>query len=134
MDVLMRLYNSLNSELLTPGKDDPQPAAHALRLARDEPAALYAWSAGFVQGAELAAGGWRKTGRPLSIKDGAFGALYRLAARAPGTPDGWRDKNDDGQPMLQGLQDEPSAEETLTLALADLWRVVAPLRQTRAAR
>ena len=134
LDVIMRLYNSLNGELLTTGIGDARPADHALRLARDEPAALYAWAAGFVQGAELATAGWRQAGRPLTAKDGAFGALYRLAGRAPGTPDGWRAKNDQGQPLLQGLQDEASDEETLALALGDLWRVVAPLRQARAGR
>jgi hypothetical protein len=35
--------------------------------------------------------------------------------------------------MLAGLQDEPSAQETLRLALEDLWRVVAAARRHSAA-
>ena len=132
MDAFMPLYNSLIGKLLEPQQAGAGPAAASAQPETPKGADPHAWAAGFLQGAELAPGGWRNAGRPLNSKSGSFGALYRLAARAPGAPDGWRAMSDEGQPMLIGLQDEPSPDETLALALRDLWSVVAPLRQARA--
>lgn len=129
MDALMRLYNSLTSSLLDSPPQGPAPVADALRLAAASDADAFAWAAGFVQGAELAPGGWQRVGRPLGSGTGVFAALLRLAARAADASAGWRARNDEGQPMLQGLQQEPSPQESLQLALQDLWRVIAPLRQ-----
>jgi yecA family protein len=133
MDALMRLYNTLNNRVLDTPPQEPAPVANALALADAGEADAFAWAAGFVQGAELTAGAWRRVGRALRTDKGAFAELFRLAARAPGAADGWRARNDEGQPMLAGLQDEPSAQETLRLALEDLWRVVAAARRHSAA-
>ncbi len=131
MDALMRLHNSVIQRLLTTPVQDPAPVEDALALAAGDDTA-FAWAAGFVQGAELSRAGWRRAGRPLSADKGVFAALYRLAARAPSATASWQARSDDDQPMLLGLQDEPSTQETLRLALEDLWGVVAPLRQARA--
>ena len=101
---------------------------------------MFSWAAGFVQGSELVAAGWRKAGRPVSAKGGAFGGLYALAAQAQADPlataegaSAWRARLDTDQPLLVGMQaDAPNPMETLMLALEDLWRVTAPLRQARA--
>ena len=129
MDALMRLYNTFNSRVLDTPPQEPPPVADALELADAGEPDAFAWAAGFVQGAELNAGAWRRVGRGLRSDKGAFAALFRLAARAPGAADGWRARNDEGQPMLAGLQDEPSAQETLRLALQDLWRVTGAARK-----
>ncbi|ROZ76030.1 UPF0149 family protein [Ramlibacter sp. WS9] len=129
MDALMGLLNSINARVLETPPDQMAPAQDVLALAASE-AALFAWAAGFVQGAELAPAGWRRAGRPVSSDKGTFGELYALAARASGTPDAWRATRDGGQPLLTGLDDSPPVPvETLVLVLGDLWRVVAPLRQ-----
>lgn len=132
MDSLMRLHNGVIQRLLTTPAQDPAPVEDALELAGGADDSAFAWAAGFVQGAELSRGGWRRAGRPLSADKGVFAALYRLAARAPSTPASWQARSDDDQPMLLGLQAEPSTEETLRLALDDLWGIIAPLRQARA--
>lgn len=132
LDALMRLYNHLNDQVLQTPADQPAPLQEVIALAAVDDD-LCAWAAGFVQGCELAAAGWRRAGRPVGSGTGAFGELYRLAARAPAAPDQWRARQDSGQPLLAGLQDQaPLPIETLVLALVDLWSVIAPLRQARA--
>jgi yecA family protein len=139
LDALMRLYNHQNLQLLQAPVGGPQPLAAqphgALKpeLAQgDEP--LFAWAAGFIQGAELSAGAWRRVGRPLkSGKSGqgsSFGELHALAARANAAGGEWRPTQDSGQALLLGVENEAeSPEALLRLALADLWRLILPLRQ-----
>lgn len=129
LQALMGLVNNLNARVLQTQHDQIAPVQDVLALAASEEA-LFAWTAGFVQGAELAAAGWRRAGRPVTSGKGVFGELYALAARAPGAPQAWRASQHSGQPLLVGLDDAPALPiETLALALADLWRVIAPLRQ-----
>jgi len=131
LEALMGLVNSLNARVHETQHGQIAPVQDVLALAASEDA-LFAWTAGFVQGAELAAAGWRRAGRPATSGKGVFGELYALAARAPGAPQAWRASQDSGQPLLVGLDDAPALPiETLALALADLWRVIAPLRQAR---
>ena len=131
LQALMGLVNSFNARVLETQHDQIAPVQDVLALAATEEA-LFAWTAGFVQGAELAAAGWRRAERPVTSGKGVFGELYALAARAPGAPQAWRASQDNGQPLLVGLEDTPALPiETLALALADLWRVIAPLRQAR---
>ncbi len=128
---LMGLVNSLNARVMETPLHQGAPVQDVLALAASEEA-LFAWTAGFVQGAELVSGGWRRAGRPVSSDKGVFGELYALAARAPGATDAWRASRDSGQPLLVGLDDSPPRPlDTLALALGDLWRVIAPLRQAR---
>lgn len=129
LEALLRLYNSLNSRVMAAVNDGTLPITDAMTLAGSSDADAFAWAAGFVQGAEAGRAGWRRAGTPVSSDKGAFAALLRLAARAPRTADGWQALDDEGQPMLQGLQDEPTPQETLRLALQDLWRAIAPLRR-----
>ena len=149
----MRLYNSLNAHLVNAGPDTPMPLdlAHELvgadTSAADD-AALLAWAAGFMQGAEQCAADWRRAGRPLkarpakagaSLGTTAFATLYALAARVPRAAGEdaahWQATQDDGQPLLVGLQAAgalPVADQ-LHLALTDLWQVTLPLRLARMA-
>ncbi|NZA02518.1 UPF0149 family protein [Ottowia beijingensis] len=102
MDAIMRLYNSLNAPLANAqaGMAMPLPApALAQALGTEEGGAVtdeawHTWAAGFVQGAELSAAGWRRLGHPLQAKPlrragaastsaSAFMVLHALAARAP---------------------------------------------------
>ena len=153
LDALMRLYNSLNAHLVNAGPDTPMPLdlAHELvgadTSAADD-AALLAWAAGFMQGAEQCAADWRRAGRPLkarpakagaSLGTTAFATLYALAARVPRAAGEdaahWQATQDDGQPLLVGLQAAgalPVADQ-LHLALTDLWQVTLPLRLARMA-
>jgi yecA family protein len=132
LEAMMRLYNSLNSRLLATPPDQPAPVQEVLKLATATQDGVFAWAAGFVQGAELVAGAWRRTGRPVSAGKGAFGELHALAARAAQPGDGWRPTQDSGQPLLIGLDNGAELPvERLALSLADLWRVIAPLRQAR---
>ena len=120
------------SWVLETQSDQGAPIQEVLELAGQEDA-LHAWVAGFVQGSELVSGAWRRVGRPVTSRNGAFGVLYTLASRAASPRDGWRASQDNGQPLLVGLDDgHDQPVDGLALALADLWRVVAPLRQARA--
>ncbi|QTD44768.1 UPF0149 family protein [Ottowia testudinis] len=151
LDAIMRLYNSLNAPLANAqaGMAMPLPAlADELAAGDDEVTrqqALHTWAAGFVQAAELGAAGWRRAGRPVQArpagKASAFSVLYALAARAPratGAASGdapvWQPLQDDGQPLLQGL-DVPAVTadtaEQIAMALADLWQAVLPARLAR---
>lgn len=131
LGALMGLVNSLNARLLETPLHQGAPLQDVLALTAHEDA-LFAWAAGFVQGAELVSGGWRRAGRPVSSGKGVFGELYALAVRAQGAPEAWHASRDNGQPLLVGLDDSPPRPiDTLALALADLWRVIAPLRQAR---
>ncbi|HMN20329.1 MAG TPA: UPF0149 family protein [Ottowia sp.] len=150
MQAIMQLYNTLTAALIVGPQGAPMPLALATELAPDGQAdageaELLRWAAGFVQGAELGAAGWRSAGRPVQSKPGkggapsAFAALYTLAARAPREPGAaagaWQAVHDDGQPLLVGL-DAPGAwpvAEQLKLVLTDLWQVVLPLRLARIA-
>lgn len=133
LEALMGLLNSVNAQVLETPHDQVAPVQDVLALAASEPA-LFAWAAGFVQGAELAPAGWRRAARPVSSGKGTFGELYSLAARASGTTDAWRATRDGVQPLLVGLDDSPALPiETLALVLGDLWRVIAPLRQAQRA-
>lgn len=153
LDALMRLYNSLNAHLINARPAAPMPLDLTRELAdadghTADDAALLAWCAGFMQGAEQSAADWRRAGRPLkarpakagaSLDTTAFATLYALAARASREPGAdaahWQATQDDGQPLLVGLQAAgalPVADQ-LRLALADLWQVTLPLRLARMA-
>lgn len=153
LDALMRLYNSLNAHLIDARRDAPMPLDLPRELADADggaagEAALLAWCAGFMQGAEQGAADWRRAGRPLKARPAkagapvgatAFATLYALAARAPRAAGedaaAWQATQDDGQLLLVGLQGAgalPVAEQ-LHLALTDLWQVALPLRLARMA-
>ena len=136
---LMQLYNHLNTDVLTqdPLGEPPVDILHPARNADPAPpdAALLAWAAGFVQGAEQCAAQWRKAGHAVKTDQMPFKALYALAAQAPAMGEAWRPTNDDGQVLLAGLALDPlPVRETLAAALRTLWRTTAPLRQRRIAR
>lgn len=131
LQALMGLLNSQSVALLHTPTNQSTPVQAVLAQAESDEAA-HAWAAGFVQGAELAGGAWRRAGRPVSSGKGAFGELYALAARAPGAPDAWRARQSNDQPLLLGIDDEVKQPvDALAMALTDLWRVVAPLRQAQ---
>jgi len=132
LDAMMRLYNSLNEQLLSTPQPQAAPIDDVLTLAEDAPDALFAWAAGFVQGAELAKAAWRRIGHPLSHEQGAFASLYALAARAPGGPDDWRPLSDSAQTLLLEPPKDLSPADSLRLALDAIWRTVAPLRAAHA--
>ena len=135
---LMQLYNHLNTDVLTqdPLREPPVDILHPARNADPAPpdAALLAWAAGFVQGAEQCAAQWRKAGHAVKTDKMPFKALYALAAQAPAMGEAWRPTNDDGQVLLAGIELDPlPVRETLAAALRTLWRTTAPLRQRRMA-
>ena len=111
--------------------------------------AWHTWAAGFVQGAELSAAGWRRLGHPLQAKPSrragaastsasAFMVLHALAARAPravaGDEPAWQPVQDDGQPLLLGLDDTPQTvppADQIQGALNLLWPSVLAARLAR---
>ena len=153
----MRLYNSLNAPLANAqaGMAMPLPApALAQALGTEEGGAVtdeawHTWAAGFVQGAELSAAGWRRLGHPLQAKPlrragaastsaSAFMVLHALAARAPravaGDEPAWQPVQDDGQPLLLGLDDTPQTvplADQIQGALNLLWPSVLAARLAR---
>lgn len=132
LDALMRLYNHVNTCVLTTPASQMAPAREAIEVAADGAHGVSAWAAGFVQGAELSAAGWRRAGLPVKPGNGPFGDLYALAAQAPGAPETWRARQDNGQPLLLGLEAAaPTPTETLAWALNALWRTVGPLRHAQ---
>jgi len=134
LDIVMRLYNRLNLELLRTPPAKRAPLTALGKLLEQEPADVFTWAAGFVEGAELARGAWRGAKRPIKSDDGAFGALHRLAAQAAPGPGGWRASNEQEQPLLVGIEAAaPAPKVMLTQALEDLWQVVGPIRHARLA-
>ncbi|MBK9574858.1 MAG: UPF0149 family protein [Rhodoferax sp.] len=153
---LMELYNDLNTRVLqTPlldGAPTPFDAPEvSLSATGDDATRVFVWAAGFVQGSESSSAAWRALGRKVSARAAkggvdSFPALYALAARAPhwpdgsdnvinDGPDGWRVRGDEGQILLDGVPSvNESPAQTLALALNDLWKVMAPVRQARMAR
>ena len=157
VDAIMRLYNSLNAPLANAqaGMAMPLPApALAQALGTEEGGAVtdeawHTWAAGFVQGAELSAAGWRRLGHPLQAKPSrragaastsasAFMVLHALAARAPravaGDEPAWQPMQDDGQPLLLGLDDTPQTvppADQIQGALNLLWPSVLAARLAR---
>lgn len=145
LDAISRLTNHFNDLVLSTPSANPAPLASLQALlAGDDAQAVYSWTAGFMQGSEMVAAGWRKAGRPVANGKRGFGELYALAAQAQpagngdpdaadGRPEPWRARQSGGYPLLVGLDNGPlGAKETLLLVLEDLWHVVAPLRQARA--
>ncbi|HVZ45590.1 MAG TPA: UPF0149 family protein [Ramlibacter sp.] len=126
---LMSLYNSLVTPLMATDTRPTFPFDKTVRAVANEERDVFAWASGFVQGAELAAAGWRRVGRAIRSDSGSgpFAALLRLAARAPALP-GWRARSDSGQALLQELAPEPP-QDVLRLALEDLWPAVTKERQ-----
>jgi len=105
LDALMRLYNSLNAHLVNAGPDTPMPLDLAHEL----------------------------VGADTSAADDA--ALLAWAAGFMQGGAHWQATQDDGQPLLVGLQAAgalPVADQ-LHLALTDLWQVTLPLRLARMA-
>jgi uncharacterized protein YecA (UPF0149 family) len=140
MQALSGLVNHFNRQVLTSGATSQQPLVDlAALLAETGDAAAFLWAAGFVQGSELVAGAWRRAGRPVTPKNGAFGALYALAAQAQrdatasaDQTEPWRARSETDQPLLVGMQaDALGPTETLLLSMEDLWRITVPLRQAR---
>ncbi len=133
---LMKLYNHLNSAVLTQNPQGEPPvdvlSSTGKSIETDANAAVIRWAAGFVQGAEQCAAHWRKTGFAVNSDKLPFKALYALAAMAPATSEGWRPTNDEGQALLAGLELNPvPVRELLANALRPLWQAVAPIRQRR---
>ncbi len=141
LQAVSSLLNEFNRQVLDHQSTSQKTLADvATVLAEQGDGAAFSWAAGFVQGSELVAGAWRRAGRPVTPKSGAFGELYALAAQAQTDPkaatDGaspWRARLETDQPLLVGMSaDALNPTATLVLALEDLWRVTAPLRQARA--
>lgn len=136
---LMNLYNHLNNTVLFGDIEGGAPLELLKAPAKTgrglSDSALSAWSAGFVQGAEVGASHWRAAGLPVKSTQMPFKALYAAAARAQAKPQGWRPSGDDGQPLLAGLElDAPPLRELLAGAMGAIWKVIAPMRQHRAGR
>ena len=136
---VMSLYNQLNEDVLSCAAEGAAPleiltsAAKAGQGSSDS--ALTRWSAGFVQGAEIAASHWRSAGLPVKPDQMPFKTLFAAAARAAAGPKSWRPTGEAGQPLLSGLEvDTPPLRELLAGAMGVIWKVVAPMRQHRAGR
>lgn len=136
---LMGLYNHLNEDVLTCAIEGAAPLENLTGAAKPGQAtsdtALSRWSAGFVQGAEVAASHWRSAGLPVKSDQMPFKTLYAAASRADAGPKSWRPASDTGQPLLSGLEaDVPPLRDLLAGAMDAIWKVVAPIRQHRVAR
>jgi hypothetical protein len=122
LDSMMALYNHLNEQRLHGRLGSTVPLPDTAVAAADD-AGWVAFAAGFVQFCEThGRQAWRRAGLTLDVRKGPFAPLYRLAARWPAAPGGWRAGDAQGQPLLQLLGDEGPARELLAHALQPLWQ------------
>ena len=114
------LYNAIVAATVPASEQAPLPVGV---LPKDAPdAAVWAWAAGFLAGAELDRSGWAKRGHKVGGMTGPFGRLGQLAARAPRLDERVGVLDAQGRPQLSLV--EPSADVAhaeLMAALSALW-------------
>jgi hypothetical protein len=127
----MQLYNHLNEAVLEYCEDNVPPMDALLHTVGTSDQAVYAWTAGFLQGCELSLAGWARCGHKVTGHTGPFGRLRELAARAPVESPMSRVQQPDGKPLLLALDDDDTRLplSSLVAGLAALWPVVMASRR-----
>ncbi|MDO9146295.1 MAG: UPF0149 family protein [Hydrogenophaga sp.] len=129
LSATMRLYNHLNQQVMDHHNQEKPPLDELIQLVSPSADAVFAWTAGFLQGCELSLAAWARTGHKVTGQTGSFGRLRALAARAPVQHPQDRVQQDDGKPLLLALDEECPAATSLLMALSELWPVAAAARR-----
>lgn len=125
----MQLYNHLNQQTMDHQGDNKPPLHELIAVVGLSDAAVFAWTAGFVQGCERSPAAWARAGHKVTGQTGPFGRLRALAARASAQEGQERVLQDDGRPLLLALEEDPPAQQLLFTSLAELWPVVVASRR-----